>query len=158
MTRQITGFHQDDEAHWVADLSCGHTQHLRHDPPTVERPWVLTAAGRERRLGETLECPECARAELPSGAKVFHQTEVFAEQSVPPPLLKRHKTRPGVWGRIAVLSGSVVVRVESQAEKTIVVGADEHAIMPPEWPHTVELRDGARFRLDLLRVEPRRGP
>ena len=42
MKRAITGFHQDDEGHWVADLVCGHTQHVRHNPPLSNRPWVLT--------------------------------------------------------------------------------------------------------------------
>jgi hypothetical protein len=30
---KITGFHQDEEANWVAELSCGHQQHVRHRPP-----------------------------------------------------------------------------------------------------------------------------
>ena len=25
---------------WVAELECGHTQHVRHDPPWTNRPWV----------------------------------------------------------------------------------------------------------------------
>ncbi|XOJ55260.1 DUF3565 domain-containing protein [Candidatus Pseudothioglobus sp. Uisw_016] len=29
----MTGFHLDEDNHWVADLSCGHTQHVRHNPP-----------------------------------------------------------------------------------------------------------------------------
>lgn len=59
--RPIVGFHRDDEGHWVADLACGHTQHVRHDPPWQSRPWVLSEEGRAARLGETLECVECAR-------------------------------------------------------------------------------------------------
>jgi hypothetical protein len=31
--RRIVGFHTDVEGDWVADLECGHTQHVRHDPP-----------------------------------------------------------------------------------------------------------------------------
>jgi uncharacterized protein DUF3565 len=33
MQRRIVGYHQDDERHWVAELECGHAQHVRHDPP-----------------------------------------------------------------------------------------------------------------------------
>lgn len=36
MKRSIAGFHQDEESHWVAELDCGHGQHMRHDPP-----WTL---------------------------------------------------------------------------------------------------------------------
>jgi uncharacterized protein DUF3565 len=57
--RRITGFHQDEESHWVAELECGHNQHVRHDPPWQMRPWVLTAEGRRSRLGETLNCVIC---------------------------------------------------------------------------------------------------
>ncbi|MET0349673.1 MAG: DUF3565 domain-containing protein, partial [Rhizobacter sp.] len=41
MDQPITGFHQDDEQHWVAQLACGHNQHVRHDPPWQLRPWVI---------------------------------------------------------------------------------------------------------------------
>ena len=59
--RRIVAFHQDEERHWVADLECGHTQHVRHDPPWQNRPWVVTEEGRQRFLGEVLLCVECAR-------------------------------------------------------------------------------------------------
>jgi hypothetical protein len=36
-----------------------HFQHVRHDPPLVERPWVLTEDGRASRLGATLDCKKC---------------------------------------------------------------------------------------------------
>lgn len=60
--RRITGFHQDEERHWVADLECGHGQHVRHEPPLVLRPWVLSAEGRASFLGRELGCVPCGRA------------------------------------------------------------------------------------------------
>lgn len=60
----IVGFHTDEEGHWVADLACGHTQHVRHDPPWQNRPWVLTDAGRARFLGVELACAHCAAASV----------------------------------------------------------------------------------------------
>ena len=59
MKRQIVGFHQDEVGDWVADLECGHTQHVRHNPPLSNRPWVLSADGRRRFLGHELECKKC---------------------------------------------------------------------------------------------------
>jgi hypothetical protein len=59
MKREITGFHQDDEKQWVADLVCGHTQHVRHNPPWQSRPWVITEEGRAGKVGSTLECRKC---------------------------------------------------------------------------------------------------
>jgi hypothetical protein len=59
MKRAIVGFHQDAENHWVAQLECGHFQHVRHDPPWTLRPWVVTEAGRQSVLGQALECKKC---------------------------------------------------------------------------------------------------
>jgi hypothetical protein len=59
MKQKIVGFHQDNEGHWVAELACGHRQHVRHDPPLVSHPWVLTEEGRQRFLGFELECKLC---------------------------------------------------------------------------------------------------
>jgi tellurite methyltransferase len=44
---------------WVADLECGHMQHVRHNPPWMNRPWVITPEGRERWLGAELDCKRC---------------------------------------------------------------------------------------------------
>ena len=56
MQQAIVGFHLDEENHWIADLACGHGQHVRHDPPWQNRPWVLTEQGRNEKLGAMLEC------------------------------------------------------------------------------------------------------
>jgi Protein of unknown function (DUF3565) len=60
--RRIIGFHSDEEQQWVAELDCGHTVHMRHDPPWQNRPWVLTVAGRARMVGATLDCTKCGRS------------------------------------------------------------------------------------------------
>ncbi|HET8762292.1 MAG TPA: DUF3565 domain-containing protein [Gemmatimonadales bacterium] len=57
--RRITGFHQDTEGDWVAELECGHTQHMRHDPPWQVREWVMTETGRAERVGTVVECGWC---------------------------------------------------------------------------------------------------
>ena len=59
MQQAIMGFHQDEAQHWVADLACGHTQHVRHDPPWMVREWVVTEAGRAERIGSLMECKRC---------------------------------------------------------------------------------------------------
>lgn len=61
VARKIVGFHQDDERHWVADLECGHTQHVRHDPPWQVREWVTTESGRRGFIGQMLMCVECGK-------------------------------------------------------------------------------------------------
>lgn len=60
--RRIVAFHQDDEGDWVADLACGHSQHVRHRPPWEVRAWVITASGRDGRIGTMLVCGACSAA------------------------------------------------------------------------------------------------
>ncbi|HYD53770.1 MAG TPA: DUF3565 domain-containing protein [Gemmatimonadaceae bacterium] len=64
--RAIVGYHRDEEGHWVAELTCGHAQHVRHEPPLQSRPWVLDEAGRASRLGTTLRCMHCLETERSS--------------------------------------------------------------------------------------------
>lgn len=59
MQRRITGFYQDEAKDWVAQLECGHSQHVRHDPPWTVREWVVTEAGRTKRMGSWIECKLC---------------------------------------------------------------------------------------------------
>jgi hypothetical protein len=57
----VLNFTQDAAGDWVAVLSCGHTQHLRHDPPWQSRAWVLDPAQRRRRIGKSFACGWCAK-------------------------------------------------------------------------------------------------
>ena len=59
MEQPIIGYHQDEVGDWVADLACGHGQHIRHEPPLSNRPWVATKAGRNRFIGQMLTCKIC---------------------------------------------------------------------------------------------------
>ena len=63
MKQPIIGFNIDENSDWRAKLACGHLQHVRHDPPWQERPWVITAEGRARFLGTTLWCKKCEEGE-----------------------------------------------------------------------------------------------
>jgi len=63
MKQSIIGFNKDEENDWVAQLECGHQQHVRHDPPWMLRPWVTTEEGRDSRLGNELDCKKCDRNE-----------------------------------------------------------------------------------------------
>ena len=63
MKQKITGFHLDEENDWMAELECHHGQHVRHKPPFMNRPWVISEAGRETKIGNVLECLKCDQGE-----------------------------------------------------------------------------------------------
>ena len=58
----IIGFRQDEDRHWVVELSCGHTQHLRHQPPWQSRAWVMDPVQRQKKIGQPFACGWCAQA------------------------------------------------------------------------------------------------
>lgn len=59
MEQPIVGFDRDEEGDWVALLACGHRQHVRHNPPFINRPWTTTPAGRADKIGVLLYCKHC---------------------------------------------------------------------------------------------------
>jgi len=63
MRQAIIGYHKDEDDDWVAELECGHNQHVRHNPPWTLRPWVITEKGRNAHLGDKLNCKKCERNE-----------------------------------------------------------------------------------------------
>ncbi|MDA0838493.1 MAG: DUF3565 domain-containing protein [Planctomycetota bacterium] len=65
MNRKITGFNLDEENEWVAELECGHGQHMRHKPPFFNRPRIVDEEGRRSMLGEELNCLKCDNGEPP---------------------------------------------------------------------------------------------
>lgn len=65
MKQAIVGFRQDEADDWVAELACGHNQHVRHDPPWQNRPWTQTPEGRAATLGQTLDCRKCEHGAPP---------------------------------------------------------------------------------------------
>ncbi|MGX5220563.1 DUF3565 domain-containing protein [Pseudomonas segetis] len=62
MPVRLLDLRQDEDGHWVAVLSCGHTQHLRHEPPWQNRPWVQSPELRRAQLGKPFDCGWCAAA------------------------------------------------------------------------------------------------
>ncbi|WP_286221226.1 DUF3565 domain-containing protein [Marinobacter apostichopi] len=66
MNQPITGFHKDEFDDWVAELSCGHFQHVRHNPPWQNRPWVEKLETRNDMLGHLLNCKKCDEGAPPS--------------------------------------------------------------------------------------------
>ena len=59
MKQTIIDFDRDEEGDWVAILSCGHSRHVRHNPPWFNRPWVESETERARFLGTEMECKKC---------------------------------------------------------------------------------------------------
>jgi tellurite methyltransferase len=152
MQRAMVGFDRDDEGHYRALLDCGHRQHVRHDPPLVERPWVLTGEGRASRLGQTLDCVRCDRFEMPAHFVAYKETADFTEDSVPAALLRDHTTKPGVWARIIVLEGALRYHVDALGAHLDLRAGGAPGVVLPEVPHRVEPLAAVRFHVQFYRA------
>lgn len=152
---RIVGFHEDAEGHAVADLACGHAQHMRHRPPLESRPWALTAEGRASKLGASLPCPACRMPRLPPGLAEYKRTATYTRDTVPAGLLKAHTLKAGTWGELVVLEGHVRYVLEAQGEvrgdALVVLSPELAGVIAPEAPHRVEVPAGARFFVRFLR-------
>ena len=154
MIRTIDGFHQDDEGDWVAELSCLHNQHVRHNPPFQDRPWVISEAGRAERLGSPIECPLCDRLELPVDLEVARTAGPFDAETLPPALQRAHLVADRTWGVLRVLDGSVVFAIDTTPPMTVRLTAGEEQPIPPVVPHLVRVGDEpVRLVIDFL-VKP----
>jgi tellurite methyltransferase len=150
MIRTIVDFRLNPEGDWVAILSCGHPQHVRHNPPFVNRPWTTTEEGRSSKLGRTLNCVRCDRFEMPEGFVPYRQTPVFTETCMPPGLKKDHSTKTGVWAKIVVEEGRLRYRLDA-LEVDMELCANRPGIVVPEVSHRVEPLGTVRFFLKFYR-------
>ena len=138
MQRAITEFEKDEHGDWVAFLSCGHKQHVRHRPPFFERLWVTTEEGRRDKTGGPLDCIQCDRFEMPENFAPYRRTTEFNEETLPKSLRNDHSTKPGVWAKINVIEGKLIYRVDaldarfelSPGTPGIVIPQIEHKLEP----------------------------
>ena len=154
MHRSIINFGQDANDDWFAILDCGHRQHLRHQPPFVERPWVTTADGRAAHLGHDLNCVRCERCELPADFVAYKRTPEFTADTVPAGLLKDHSTKKGVWAHIVVLEGSLSYRIDA-FDKTFELTPAQPGVVVPEVLHHVAPLGAVRFYVEFYQTSPR---
>jgi tellurite resistance-related uncharacterized protein len=135
--RTISGFHQDEVGDWVAELSCFHSQHVRHRPPFQDRPWVLDRDQRRERIGSPIDCPLCDRAEMPEGLQLTRTGGPWDQDHIPAGLRRSHRTGEGVWGLLEVLQGRVAFRLETTPPLERVLDQGVQQPIPPTAVHEV---------------------
>ena len=150
MKRTIDGFLQDEQGDWVAQLSCLHGQHIRHQPPFRERRWVQSESGRRARVGSAIECPLCDRAELPDGLHVARTAGPFDGSTVPVSLQRGHCVAERTWGCLRVIDGCVGFSMVTAVPVDRCVNAGDRQAIPPGVPHALRLDRPFRLEIDFL--------
>lgn len=150
--RVISGYHRDNEGDWVADLSCGHGQHIRHRPPFQLREWVLDPGTRDARVGTPLICTLCDRAEPPDGLRLVRTSPRWDEHTMPAGLKRLHRIAVGAWGRIIVHEGNLRFVAQTEPVLNVIVGSGSTQTIPPGVEHNVKPLDHVCFSIDFLSI------
>jgi tellurite methyltransferase len=152
MLREIVSYHLDQHSDWVAELGCGHGQHVRHRPPYQLREWVTQAEGRQARLGSPLDCPSCDRAELPGDVRFERSSVQWTEGTIPAVLRTSHRLAPGTWGLIKVESGKLRFSASTVPKLNLVVAVGSTQPIPPGVDHDVGIIGPVCFSIDFYSV------
>ena len=151
MRRRINGFVRDEHGDWIARLDCHHSQHIRHQPPFRDAPWIHDDDAHAERVATLLDCPLCDRAQLPAELTVAHTTVVWDEDTMPERLGRSHRIAPGTWGLLHVVSGQAQFAADTDPPLVRIVDAGDAQPIPPSTDHSVQPIGQARFYLEFLR-------
>jgi tellurite resistance-related uncharacterized protein len=86
----------------------------------------------------------------PPGAAAYRRIGPFGPADLPAALLREHRLKPGVWGQVEVLAGSIGFAWDDPAGRgeTVTLRAGEMIHVPPTIPHHLEPLD-EDFRLEI---------
>lgn len=82
---------------------------------------------------------------------IYHTIGPFDRASVPEGLLREHSLKPGTWGRITVLSGSVGLAWDDDADEAVELGEGDTLVIPPVRPHHLVPTGAFELTIDFLR-------
>ena len=80
----------------------------------------------------------------------YKKTAIFNVKNVPKAILKRHNTKEGVWGRLVILSGSLVFIDLEKNEEFVLKKGEFHIIEPTKW-HRLVLIDNPEFYIEFFK-------
>lgn len=89
---------------------------------------------------------------LPTNVEPYKRTRQFDQSTVPAGLLRRHNTKPGVWGRICIVEGEILYRILEPAFEEILLRPGLDGIVEPTQDHELEPRGPVEFFVEFLKV------
>ncbi|MDQ1397118.1 MAG: hypothetical protein QOG64_2377, partial [Acidimicrobiaceae bacterium] len=124
--------------------------HVRHEPPFRLRPWAVTAAGRDSRVGQQLDCPLCDRAELPDHLARVRTAGPFDATTLPAGLRREHRVAASTWAVLQVSAGEarLVIATDPPIDRILAAGGQQP--IPPEVPHRLSVNEEAVVSIEFL--------
>lgn len=91
---------------------------------------------------------EAFMKEIPSYLKPYKKTGIFDQDSIPNALLNDHSTKPGVWGKIIIIDGSLRYSIPSAIEEHILT-TEKFGVVEPEVKHKVSPIGQVKFYVEF---------
>lgn len=87
-----------------------------------------------------------------SSLEPYRQIGPFDADSLPRGLLAEHRLKPGSWGRVTMLSGTIGFAWDDDAAgDPITLSAGDVMLVPPQRPHHLELCGPFVLQIEFLR-------
>jgi tellurite resistance-related uncharacterized protein len=77
-------------------------------------------------------------ATLPDEVVCYRRVGPFDKNSLPAGLLREHRLKPGVWGVVTMVSGTIGFTWDDPDGGSIEVVAPDSLVIPPDVPHHVD--------------------
>ena len=91
--------------------------------------------------------------DLPRNVEPYKRTPEFTEQTAPNALRKGHCTKPGTWGQIVVLEGSLTYRILEPTIEELTLERGLLGVIEPTVMHEVDLHGLVKFYVQFFRVK-----
>jgi len=88
---------------------------------------------------------------IPNEAQSYKRTPLFDEKSIPKGLLKDHKTKKDVWGKIHVVKGKLIYTIQSNPAEIVELGPEAPGIVEPEVLHNVKPDGSVQFYVEFYK-------
>lgn len=82
----------------------------------------------------------------------YAETPVFNETSVPKKLTSLHDTKPGVWGKIVVLSGELDYIIPGDPDRVEQLCPNKKGWIKPQEIHRVSMTGPVEFKVEFYRT------
>ncbi len=88
---------------------------------------------------------------LPDKISVYKKTDMFDQDSVPKGLLENHSTKEGVWGKINVIEGKLLYRIQSDPIEEVELSNEIFGVVEPQVLHSVTPIGTVKFFVEFLK-------
>lgn len=93
---------------------------------------------------------------LPPDARPYRRTDTFTQTTVPPALLKSHRTKQGTWALIHVLEGRLayqIVEPGRPSSNEVLTPTTPPGVIEPAILHEVAPLGPVRFYVEFCRLD-----